>query len=72
MNYAKDFTIDQQQLIRKLDIQIENRDYSVEEIKHDLSTIANYVMSKSSKNGDLLNEMNRYNHVMNILVKNEK
>ena len=72
MNYAKDFTTDQQQLISKLDIQIENRDYSADEIKHDLSTIANYVMSKSSKNGDLMNEMNRYNPVMNILAKNEK
>lgn len=72
MNYAKDFSTEQQQLIKNLDICIENREYTSEEIKHDLSTIANYVMSKSSKNGDLLNEMNRYNSVMNILAKNEK
>ena len=72
MNYAKDFTTDQQQLIRQLNICIENREYTTEEIKHDLSAIATYVMSKSSKNGDLMNEMNRYNPVMSILTKNEK
>ena len=72
MNYAKDFTTDQQQLIKHLDICIEDREYSAEEIKNDLSKIASFVMSKSSKNGDLINEMHRYNPVMTILVNNEK
>ena len=33
MNYAKDFTTEQQQLIRQLNICIENREYSRDEIK---------------------------------------
>ncbi len=55
-----------------MSIQIENKEYSSNEIKKNLTTIITHVMSKSAKNNDLANEMARYNSVMTLLVKNEK
>lgn len=53
MNYKMDLTKQNQDLLEKADVKVENREYSAEEIKKNLSEIGNYIMSQSSKNGDL-------------------
>lgn len=53
MNYKMDLTKQNQELLEEADVKVENREYSAEEIKKNLSEIGNYIMSQSSKNGDL-------------------
>ena len=69
MNFRNDFTRKQQGLLEELDIKIEDKEYSTEEMKDVFNTITNHVMSKSSKNGELTNELNRYNDIMAKLIE---
>ena len=72
MNFKKDFSREKQNLLTQLNVAIEDKEYSSEEIKTTLNELCSHVMSKSSKNGDLSKEMIKYNEIMNTLIKNEK
>lgn len=72
MNFKIDLTKQQQNLLKQIDIVSENRDYSSEEIKQCVNSISEHIMSKSSKNGDLSNEMIKFNELINLLVRHEK
>ena len=63
MNYKIDLTEQNQKLL-------ENREYSSDEIKRDIVDISNYIMSKSSKNGDIAKAEVQYMPLVNILQKN--
>lgn len=71
MNFKKDLTKKQQNLLEQIDIISEDKNYSPEEIKHCLNIICNHVMSQSSKNNHISKEMLKYNEISNILIKNE-
>ncbi len=62
----------QQNLLKQANIVSEDRDYSPEEIKKCINSISEHIMSQSSKNGDLSNEMTKFNELANLLIRNEK
>lgn len=70
MNYKIDLTEQNQKLLEKADVKVEDREYSSDEIKRDIVDISNYIMSKSSKNGDIAKAEVQYMSLVNILQKN--
>ena len=56
-----------QKLLSNIDINIEDREYSTEEIGRNINDISNYIISKSSKNGDLDKTRIEYMPLANIL-----
>lgn len=71
MNLKTELSRDNQKLLNELGIDIENRDYSIDEIKKYETDIANHIMSKSLKNMDLAKESVKYSSLMNILARYE-
>lgn len=67
MNYKKDLSEKNQKLLSNIDIDIEDREYSTEEIGRNINDISNYIISKSSKNGDLDKTRIEYMPLANIL-----
>lgn len=51
----------------KVDISVEDREYSAEEVGKNINDIANYIMSKSSKNGDMDKAQLEYAPLINVL-----
>ena len=72
MNFKIDLTLKQQNLLTQINYPVIDREYSKEELKHCVNYIADHCMSFSSKNDDLRNEMQKFDELMKILVKNEK
>ncbi len=70
MNYKIDLTKHNQDLLKDADVKVEDREYSKEEIKKDISDIGTYIMSKSSKNGDLAKAEALYIPLVNTLQRN--
>lgn len=71
MNFKIDLTKKQQKLLEELDTEIEDRIYSKDEIKHCIDKIGTYIMSQSSKNGDLSKALSECSGLIDILMKNE-
>lgn len=72
MNFEKDFTEEQQELLKQASIISENRNYTKEEISQTLNSVIEYAMSKSSKEQSISKELKKFDSVINILSKNEK
>ena len=69
MNYKLDLSNQNQNLLIDANVKVENREYSAEEIKKDITEISSYIMSKSSKNGDINRTQVEYMPLINILQK---
>lgn len=67
MNYKKDLSEQNQKLLSNIDIDVEDREYSTEEIGRNINDISNYIISRSSKNGDLDKTRIEYMSLANIL-----
>ena len=72
MNLKSDLSEKNQELLHELGIDVENRDYSKEEIKILSNNIGDYIFSKSTKNGDIAKATEKYGDLLNIFVRNEK
>lgn len=72
MNLKTELSTKNQNLLSDIGINIEDREYSQEEIKHFQNEVFTHIMSKSSKNNGISNEMNKYNEVANFLMNNSK
>lgn len=72
MNLKADLSIKNQELLKEIEYKIEDKEYSIEEIKQCECYVANHIMSLSSKNGDIARKTIRFNDLMNVLVKNEE
>lgn len=72
MNFKMDLTQKQQNLLTVIDYPVVDKEYSQDEIKHCINFITEHCMSLSSKNNDLKNEMQKYDELIKILVRNEK
>ena len=72
MNLKTELSTKNQNLLSDIGINIEDREYSQEEIKHFQNEVFTHIMSKSSKNNGISNEMNKYNEVANFLINNSK
>lgn len=71
MNFKTDLSNANQELLSQLGVEIEDRNYSTEEIKKYENNIATHIMSKSLKNMDLAKESVKYSNLMNILARYE-
>ncbi|MCI8345856.1 MAG: hypothetical protein HFJ42_07950 [Clostridia bacterium] len=71
MNFKIDLTKKQQNILEQLDTVIEDRTYSKDEIKQCIDKIGTYIMSQSSKNGDLSKALSECSGLMDILMENE-
>lgn len=69
MNYKTDLSEQKQNLLINANVKVEDREYSPEEIKKDISEISSYIMSKSSKNGDIAKAQAEYMPLINVLQK---
>lgn len=70
MNYKLDLSQENQELLKVADVKVENKEYSSEEIKRDIVDIGGYIISKSSKNGDIAKTQAEYMQLLNVLQKN--
>ena len=70
MNYKIDLLAQNQNLLINADVKVEDREYSADEIKKDIAEISSYIMSKSSKNGDIAKAQTEYMLLINVLQKN--
>ena len=71
MNFKIDLTKKQQNILEQFDTVIEDRTYSKDEIKQCIDKIGTYIMSQSSKNGDLSKALSECSGLMDILMENE-
>lgn len=72
MNLKTELSTKNQNLLSDIGIMIEDREYTQDEIKHFQNEVFTHIMSKSSKNNGISNEMNKYNEVANFLMNNSK
>ena len=63
MNLIENCTKTEIDLIKKAGIIIENKDYTREELKKCETEIIEYIMSQSSKNGNISNLRNQYENI---------
>lgn len=69
MNLLKSCTTKEIKLLENIGINVEDRNYTNEELKKYEHDITDYIMSQSSKNGDISKMMNQYSGVLNTIVK---
>ena len=71
MNFKKDFSIEKQNLLQQADVKVEDKNYTSDEISNALNSVCSYIMSQSTKNGDLSKLIIKYNSIIDDLSKNE-
>lgn len=71
MNFKKDFSIEKQNLLQQADVNVEDKNYTSDEIRNALNSVCSYIMSQSTKNGDLSKLIIKYNSIIDDLSKNE-
>lgn len=69
MNLLEKCTTKEINLLKGIGLNIEDREYSSEELRRCENYIEEYIMSQSSKNGDIPRLSNEYNGILNILIK---
>ena len=65
MNLYQKFTTNEVKTLEEIGINIENKEYSNEEIRKYAVTIEEYIMSGSSKNGDIRRAIEKYGSILN-------
>ncbi|MFR5507967.1 MAG: hypothetical protein ACLTKT_01970 [Clostridia bacterium] len=69
MNYKIELSERNQKLLIGADIKVKDRECSIDEIKQDITKIGSYIISKSSKNGDIEKAQTEYMPLINVLQK---
>lgn len=72
MNLKAELSTRNQNLLNDIGINIEDREYTQDEIKHFQNEVFTHIMNKSSKNNGISDEINKYNEVANFLMNNSK
>lgn len=67
MNLIEKCSNDEIKLIEQAGIMIENKDYSKDDLKQYEARIIDYIMSHSSKNGDISKLRNQYENIFSII-----
>ena len=67
MNLIEKCSNDEIKLIEQAGIMIENKEYSNEDLKQCETRIIDYIMSHSSKNGDIGKLRNQYENIFSII-----
>ena len=66
MNLLNECTKNEINLIETAGIKVENKDYTADELKKCVREITEYIMSQSSKNGDISKLSNEYRSIFRI------
>ena len=72
MNLVKVFTENKLKLIQEAGVNIEDRDYSKEELRNCEMQIEEFIMSHSSKNGDVSKFGSQYSDILEDLIRYQK
>lgn len=72
MNFKMDLPPKHQNLLTEINYPVLDKEYSKEDIKNCVNYIADHCMSLSSKNNSLVNEIQKFDELMRVLIKNEK
>ncbi len=67
MNLTKDFTIKEQKLLNDAGIKIEDKECTNEELRKCIVNVEDFIMSHSSKNGDILRLSDKYDKILKTL-----
>lgn len=68
MNLFEKCTTKEKELLKDIGISLENKDYTSEELRSCEISIEEFIMSHSSKNGDIAKYANKYNSILNKIV----
>lgn len=68
MNLKKEFKNEEIELLQVAGINVEDREYSKEELRKCEMNIEEFIMSHSSKNGDISKLSNQYSEILNALI----
>ncbi len=71
MNLLNKCTTKEINLLKKVGVHVENKEYTEEELRIYERNIEEYIMSHSTKNGDIARLTNEYNGILNILIKGD-
>lgn len=71
MNLLNKCTTKEINLLKKVGVYVENKEYTEEELRIYERNIEEYIMSHSTKNGDIARLTNEYNGILNILIKGD-
>jgi len=72
MNLKKELSTKNQNLLINIGQSVEDREYSVDEIRYIRNEVFTHIMSGSSKNDNISKEINKYNDLANFLLDNSK
>lgn len=70
MNLLNKCTTNEIKLLENIGLNVEDKDYSREELRKYEIYIEEYIMSHSSKNGDISRLSNQYNSILNTMDYN--
>lgn len=69
MNLYRKINNNEVELFKNAGIRIEDKDYEQEELKRMEQQIIDYIMSASSKNGEIDKRRNQYDSIFKMIVK---
>lgn len=69
MNLLNKCTTKEIKLLKNIGINIEDKEYTNEELRRYEYQIEDFIMSHSIKNGDISKLSNQYNSILNTLIK---
>lgn len=69
MNLMKQFSKEEIKLLSNAGIYVEDRDYNKEELRKCELEIEEFIMSHSTKNGDIAKLSNQYDKILNTIYK---
>ena len=69
MNLLKECNENEIKLLQEIGIELEDKEYSNEELRRYEISIEEFIMSHSSKNDDIRRVSNQYNSVLNKIVQ---
>lgn len=69
MNLLKECNENEIKLLQDIGIELEDKEYSNEELRRYEINIEEFIMSHSSKNDDIRRVSNQYNSVLNKIVQ---
>ena len=68
MNLMKQFSKEEIKLLSNAGINVEDREYSKEELRKCEMNIEEFIMSHSSKNGDISKLSNQYHNILDTFI----
>lgn len=69
MNLIKSTTSNERELLSNIGINIENREYTKDELKNMESSIVDFIMNHSTKNNDINKYNNLYNEILDKIYR---